>query len=95
MATDLKLDTGSYEWLLTIFYISYIVFEPLGLMFKVLPPHVWCTICVLGWGITGTLQGATFSWSWMVAARFFLGVFEAGFGAGETQIFLLSNSNAI
>lgn len=51
-------------------------------MWKLVPPHVWATFCVLGWGITATCQAATFSWSGMMAARFFLGMFEAGFGPG-------------
>jgi MFS family permease len=37
---------------------------------------------VMGWGITATLQSATYSFSGMMAARFFLGLFEAGFGPG-------------
>jgi len=73
---------GSYTWYLTIFYISYIIFEWLALMWKVLPPHYWATFCILGWGIVATLQSATFSWSGMMACRFFLGAFEAGYGPG-------------
>jgi MFS family permease len=36
----------------------------------------------MGWGITATLQSATYSFSGMMAARFFLGFFEAGYGPG-------------
>lgn len=84
MATALRFNaSGSdYQWLLTIFYISYIVFEWFALMWKLVPPHIWATFCVLGWGITATCQSATYSWSGMMAARFFLGLFEAGFGPG-------------
>jgi hypothetical protein len=82
MQTQLKLSSADYQWLLTIFYISYIVFEWFALMWKVLPPHIWATFCVIGWGIVATLQAATFSFSGMMAARFFLGFFEAGYGPG-------------
>ncbi|TAQ83266.1 hypothetical protein B7494_g8409 [Chlorociboria aeruginascens] len=82
MQTDLKLTTSSYTWLLTIFYISYIIFEFFALMWKVIPPHIWAAFCVVSWGIAATLQAAAYSWSGMMAARFFLGVFEAGFGPG-------------
>ncbi|KAJ5042449.1 uncharacterized protein L3040_004997 [Drepanopeziza brunnea f. sp. 'multigermtubi'] len=79
MYADLHLNSGTYEWLLTIFYISYIVFEPLALMWKVMPPHRWAALTVMGWAVCGTLQAAAFSWRAMMVARFFLGVFEAAF----------------
>ncbi|KAF7912950.1 uncharacterized protein EAF01_001971 [Botrytis porri] len=82
MSKDLGISSSDYEWLLTIFYISYIVFEWFALMWKVLPPHVWACFCVVGWGTVATLQSATQSWSGMMAARFFLGFFEAGYGPG-------------
>ncbi|RFU26658.1 hypothetical protein B7463_g9683, partial [Scytalidium lignicola] len=82
MQTDLNLSSDNYQWLLTIFYISYIVFEWFALMWKVVPPHMWAAFCVVGWGTVATLQAATFSFSGMMAVRFFLGLFEAGFGPG-------------
>ncbi|ESZ98731.1 hypothetical protein SBOR_0969 [Sclerotinia borealis F-4128] len=88
MQDDLHLDSDSYEWLLTIFYISYIIFEPLVLMWKVIPPHMWGAITVVGWALSATLQTAAYNWSGMMAARFFLGAFEASFAPGIT--FLLS-----
>ncbi|KAF2705033.1 MFS transporter-like protein [Pleomassaria siparia CBS 279.74] len=80
--TDLNLSSSQYQWLLTIFYVSYIVFEWFALMWKILPPHIWAAICVLGWGLTAALQSATYSFSGLMTGRFFLGLFEAGFGPG-------------
>src|SRR3978361_1322439 len=82
MQDDLHLSSDDYQWLLTIFYISYIVFEGFARMWKRVPPHVGAAFCVIGWGIVATLQAATFSFSGMMAARFFLGFFEAGYGPG-------------
>ena len=82
LADDLSLSSDDYQWLLTIFYISYIIFEWFALMWKLVPPHMWAAFCVMGWGLTATLQAATFSFSGMMAARFFLGFFEAGYGPG-------------
>jgi len=82
MEEEFNLSSGQYEWFLTIFYISYILFEPLGMMWKVIPPHKWAAFTVMGWALCGTLQAATYSWSGMMAARFFLGVFEACFSPG-------------
>ncbi|KAH8653238.1 MFS transporter-like protein [Tricladium varicosporioides] len=81
---DLKFskDGNDYTWLLTTFYISYIIFEWFALMWKIVPAHIWASFCVLGWGVIATLQSSTTSWSGMMALRFFLGMFEAGFGPG-------------
>ena len=82
MEEDLELTGGRYSWLLTVFYISYILFEPLILCWKVVPPQIWCTSVMLGWGLVATLQAATYSWSGLMACRFFLGLAEAGYGPG-------------
>ncbi|KID83368.1 Major facilitator superfamily domain, general substrate transporter [Metarhizium guizhouense ARSEF 977] len=88
MEEDLGLSSDQYEWLLTIFYIAYILFEPLIIVFKVLPARTWIAILVLGWGIAAATQSAAQSWAGMMACRFFLAAFEAGFGPGA--IYLLS-----
>lgn len=84
MSKELKFDAkgNDYAWLLTVFYIGYIVFEWLALMWKVVPPHIWAAVMVLGFGGIAALQSATKSWSGMMALRFLLGCFEAGFGPG-------------
>lgn len=80
MQKQLHLSSPNYQWLLTIFYIAYILFEWLILMWKIVPPHLWAAICVTGFGIVAALQSATYSFTGMMVARFFLGMFEAGFG---------------
>ncbi|RJE26498.1 Major Facilitator Superfamily [Aspergillus sclerotialis] len=82
MQDELKLGGKDYSWLLTIFYISYTVFEFQALMWKIMAPHNWAAIVVLGWGIAATCQAAAQNWSGMMALRFLLGAFEAGFGPG-------------
>ena len=84
MSKDLKFDAkgNDYSWLLTIFYIGYIVFEWLAFMWKVLPPHIWATVTICAWGLIATLQSATTNWQGMMALRFLLGACEAGFGPG-------------
>jgi hypothetical protein len=49
MAEDLKLTSDRYDWLLTIFYISYIIFEFQAMMWKIVPPHMWGAFVVFGW----------------------------------------------
>ncbi|KAI1472231.1 putative MFS transporter [Daldinia caldariorum] len=82
MSKDLGFDDAQYQWLLTIFYVPYIVFEWAALMWKAVPPHIWATSCVLVWGIASSLQAAAFNWSGLMACRFFLAMAEAGFGPG-------------
>ncbi|KAG6008079.1 hypothetical protein E4U54_008742, partial [Claviceps lovelessii] len=88
MEHDLHLSGSQYEWLLTLFYIAYILFEPLIMVHKILAARVWIPILVAGWGIAATAQAAAQSWSGLMACRFFLAVFEAGYGPGA--IYLLS-----
>ncbi|KAK5131528.1 hypothetical protein LTR08_000855 [Meristemomyces frigidus] len=82
MQKDLHLTSGEYQWLLTIFYISYIVFTFCILFWKIFPPHAWAAFVVLGWGAVSSAQAATTSWGGMMACRFLMGVFEQGFGPG-------------
>jgi MFS family permease len=73
---------AQYQWLLTLFYIPYILFEWMALMWKVVPPHIWAFCTVFTWGVAATLQAAAFNWSGMMACRFFMAVAEAGYGPG-------------
>jgi sugar phosphate permease len=88
MTQDLHLTSDDYDWLLTIFYISYILAAPLAIMWKVVPPHRWAAFCVFGWGLVSTVQASTHSWAGMMALRFFMGMMEVAYGPGVP--FLLS-----
>ncbi|KAF2134530.1 pantothenate transporter liz1 [Dothidotthia symphoricarpi CBS 119687] len=82
MEEDLNLSSSQYEWLLTIFYISYICFGFASIMWKVVPPHIWAAVCVFSWGLVSTVQSGAHSWSAMMALRFFMGMTEIAFGPG-------------
>lgn len=56
MATDLNLTGNKYQWLINIFYITYIIFDFSILLWKIFPPHIVCTIVVFGWGLLATVQ---------------------------------------
>ncbi|KAL8993865.1 MAG: hypothetical protein Q9188_007214 [Gyalolechia gomerana] len=87
MEKALNLVGDRYEWLLTIFYISYIVFEFSLLFWKILPPHLVCATVVFLWGLVATLQSAVQNWQGIMALRFFLGAFEAAYGPGVIYLF--------
>lgn len=89
MSEDLHLAKGNrYDWLLTIFYIGYILAEPLILVLKIVPPRIWIAFLVLGWGVASTAQAGAHSWAGMMVCRLFMAIFEAGYGPGS--IYLLS-----
>jgi sugar phosphate permease len=64
---------------LSIFFVSYSVFEvPSNILLKRLKPHIWLTATMVAWGIVMTLMGFVKNYAGLLAARWFLGLAEAG-----------------
>lgn len=82
MTEDLDLTGDRYDWLLTIFYISYIIFEFQAIMWKIVSPHRWAAFVVFGWGLISTVQAGIHTWAAEMALRFMMGLTEAGYGPG-------------
>ncbi|KAI9681031.1 MAG: hypothetical protein M1822_007105 [Bathelium mastoideum] len=82
LAQDLRLTGAQYEWLLTAFYITYILFEWMTLMYRLVPPHIYISLCVLSWGVLASLQSVTTSFATLLFIRALLGIGEAAFGPG-------------
>ncbi|KAL4780643.1 major facilitator superfamily domain-containing protein [Aspergillus varians] len=82
LADDLNLSSSQYEWLLTAFYITYILFEWMTLLYRVFPAHVYISLCVFGWGLVASFQSLATSFGVMVSLRAVLGITEAAFGPG-------------
>ncbi|EPS32731.1 hypothetical protein PDE_07691 [Penicillium oxalicum 114-2] len=79
---DLGLSSSQYEWLLTAFYITYILFEWMTLMYRVVPPHIYISLCVFSWGLVASFQSLATSFVGLVTLRALLGITEAAFGPG-------------
>ncbi|EHY52933.1 hypothetical protein HRR83_009383 [Exophiala dermatitidis] len=79
---DLSLTSSQYDWLLTAFYMTYIAFEWMILLYRLVPPHVYISMCVLSWGLVASMQSLTTSFRELLALRAILGVTEAAFGPG-------------
>ncbi|KAJ5340847.1 hypothetical protein N7541_009971 [Penicillium brevicompactum] len=79
---DLKLSSSQYEWLLTSFYITYILFEWMTLMYRVVPPHIYISLCVCGWGLIASFQCLATSFEGLMVLRALLGITEAAFAPG-------------
>ncbi|OAL54447.1 hypothetical protein IQ07DRAFT_639962 [Pyrenochaeta sp. DS3sAY3a] len=82
LAEDLNLSSNQYEWLLWAFYITYILFEWMTLMYRLIPPHIYISLCILSWGLIASLQAVATSFSFLLVLRALLGISEAAFGPG-------------
>ena len=79
---SLSLTSSQYSWLLTSFYITYIAFEWMTLLYRIVPPHIYISLCVLSWGLIASLQSVSTSFVSLAILRALLGVAEAAFGPG-------------
>ncbi|PGH10666.1 hypothetical protein AJ79_05380 [Helicocarpus griseus UAMH5409] len=80
---DLNMTNGQYNASLTIFFVSYAVLEPLtNILLKKLRPSIFIPIIMFLWGVCMTCMGLVHNYSGLMAARWFLGVAEAGLFPG-------------
>jgi Major Facilitator Superfamily len=82
LETTLSLSSSQFEWLLTAFYITYVSFEWMILLYKLIPAHIYISICVFSWGLIACLQSVSTSFVQLLFLRGCLGVTEAAFGPG-------------
>ncbi|KAM0750490.1 MFS general substrate transporter [Meredithblackwellia eburnea MCA 4105] len=89
MLTDINItDPSSYNTSLALYFLGYVLFEvPANIVLKKLDPQKWLPILTIAWGITATFQGFVSSESGFFAARFFMGVAEAGLFPGCIFVF--------
>ncbi|KAI9168067.1 transporter [Paramyrothecium foliicola] len=84
MPEELNLSGQQPNTALAIFFVPYILFEiPSNILLKKLSPHVWLSLCILGFGVVMLAQGFVRNFSGLLATRFFLGLFEAGIFPGS------------
>ncbi|KAJ5166933.1 uncharacterized protein N7482_005714 [Penicillium canariense] len=84
---DLNMKNHDYNIALFIFFIPYILLEvPSNLFLKKIAPSTWLSGIMFGWGIITICQGVTQSFGGLVACRFLLGAFEAGFMPGSIYL---------
>jgi predicted MFS family arabinose efflux permease len=73
------MSNSQYNESLTIFFVSYSVFEPLtNVLLKRLRPSVFLPIIMVMWGICMTCMGLVHNYGGLMTARWWLGVAEAG-----------------
>lgn len=82
MDTDLQSSPPNpqyYPWALTAFYITYILFEWLSLLWRVIPAHIYVSVIVLSWGLLASLQAVAANYPMLIFLRTLLGIGEAAF----------------
>lgn len=85
MEAELGITDTQYLICLTIFFISYALFEvPSNVVLKRLKPSVWLSMLMVLWGIMMTVQGLVHNYSGLLVMRWMLGAFEAGLFPGVT-----------
>ncbi|KAK3382711.1 major facilitator superfamily domain-containing protein [Lasiosphaeria ovina] len=83
LSQSLHLTTSSYNATLSIFFVSYAVFEPLtNILLKKLRPSIFIPIIMALWGCSMLGMGFVYNWSGLMSARWFLGLTEAGLFPG-------------
>ncbi|PGH10853.1 hypothetical protein AJ79_05213 [Helicocarpus griseus UAMH5409] len=82
LQTDLRLTSSQFEWILTAFYITYICFEWMTLMYRVVPAHIYISLCCFSWGLFAACQSLASSFWVLLFLRALLGIAEAAFGPG-------------
>jgi MFS family permease len=51
-------------------------------MYRVVPPHIYISICILSWGMIASIQAVATSFGFLLFLRALLGIAEAAFGPG-------------
>ncbi|KAK8156531.1 high-affinity nicotinic acid transporter [Phyllosticta citrichinensis] len=91
MTEDLHLRGLEYSNVVAIFFIPFILCEVPSnmILYKFARPSIYIGSIVLAWGTIMTLTGVVQSYAGLLAIRFLLGIFEAGFLPGA--ILIISN----
>ncbi|EXJ77436.1 hypothetical protein A1O3_09662 [Capronia epimyces CBS 606.96] len=80
---QLHMTSNEYNWVQTVFFIAYVVFEaPSNLLLKVMKPRLFQVRIAFLWGGVLACHAAVKNKQGLYAARFFLGVMEAGLFPG-------------
>jgi MFS family permease len=83
MDVDLDLDSNRYSIVLVVFFVSYVVFEvPSNMILTRVRPSLYLPGIMCCWGAVTIGMGFTPNYHSLIAFRFVMGVFEAGFAPG-------------
>lgn len=87
MSADLGINDNQYQWLLTVLYLGYILFDWQTVFYKIFPARYYVPTVICIWGIIAGACGAAQNFAGMLALRFLLGVFESSYSPGLAYFF--------
>ncbi|CAE6519421.1 unnamed protein product, partial [Rhizoctonia solani] len=71
---------NQFALLSAVFYIAFLSWQiPLTLAAKRFSPNIVIGFVAVAWGVASSLQAASFNYAGITTARYFLGLFEAGY----------------
>ncbi|KAI5239145.1 putative MFS transporter [Aureobasidium subglaciale] len=83
LMTETGMDNKQYAVALMVFLIAYTLFEaPSNFFLKKVGPSKWFAILLCSWGAISMCLGSVHNFAGLTAARFMLGVCEAGLAPG-------------
>lgn len=81
------MSNREYNNTLTIFFISYSLFEPLTqILLKRYRPSIFLPVTMILWGISMTTMGLVHDYGGLLTVRWFLGITEAGLFPGVSYV---------
>ncbi|KAJ2556486.1 hypothetical protein EV175_001971 [Coemansia sp. RSA 1933] len=87
LETDTHLMGNDFYNALSFFYFGYTISQiPNMIIIKKVTPSLLIGVTMILWGVCSTSMAAAKNYSGLVAARFFMGVFEAGVGPAAPVI---------
>ncbi|PNS19220.1 hypothetical protein CAC42_2397 [Sphaceloma murrayae] len=83
LVTQLGLTGIRYNIAIAVFFVPYVLMEfPSNILLKYFTPSVWIGRIMISWGIVTICTASVSTYGGLLAARFFLGLAEAGFYPG-------------
>ncbi|KAH7049322.1 pantothenate transporter liz1 [Macrophomina phaseolina] len=83
MMDDLNLTSNEYSVALVVFFVSYVVFEvPSNMILSRTRPSIFLPALMFLWGAVTCCMAVIHNYHQLVALRFVVGIFEAGFAPG-------------
>ncbi|OJD14600.1 hypothetical protein AJ78_05060 [Emergomyces pasteurianus Ep9510] len=80
---ELKLSGNDFSIAMQAFFVPYILLDiPSNILLKKFRPSTWLASLTFLWGVASMCQGVVTNSGGLITARFFIGVFEAGFVPG-------------
>lgn len=85
MKSDFDMTSNQYSLAVLVFFISYLICEvPSNMILNRVRPSMYLPLLAVLWGTVATCMGAARNYKDLIAMRFLLGIFEAGFAPGCT-----------